>query len=80
MQAKQYLAESLQASPNGADVLRIACLIHLETGEKQESLKWLEKAVHAGYPREQLLANPELANLRSEQAFNRLVGEAVSFK
>jgi tetratricopeptide (TPR) repeat protein/TolB-like protein len=78
--ARQYLMRALQVSPDDVDILRIACLVHLETEEKQESLKWLEKAVHAGYPREQLVANPELASLRSEPAFNRLVGEAISFK
>jgi serine/threonine protein kinase/tetratricopeptide (TPR) repeat protein len=80
VQAQQYLGQALRANPNDVDVLRIACLVHLEAREQQESLNWLEKAVHAGYPREQLVANPELASLRSEPVFNRLVGEAVSFK
>jgi serine/threonine protein kinase/tetratricopeptide (TPR) repeat protein len=79
-QARKYLDLILQASSNNADVLRIACLVHLEAGERQESIKWLEKAVHAGYSREQLTANPELASLRSEPEFARLVQEAVSFK
>jgi serine/threonine protein kinase/tetratricopeptide (TPR) repeat protein len=78
--AQSYLRTALQASPNDVDILRIACLVHLEAGRKQESLNWLEKAIHAGYPREQLTANPELAILRSEPKFARLVGEAVSFK
>ena len=79
-QARKYLDLILQASPNNADVLRIACLVHLEAGERQESFKWLEKAVHAGYSREQLTANPELASLRSEPEFTRLVQGAVSYK
>ena len=54
-------------------------LVHLEAGEQQEALKWLDKAVHAGYPREHLIANPELTRLRSKPEFARLVGEAVSF-
>jgi serine/threonine protein kinase/tetratricopeptide (TPR) repeat protein len=78
--ARQYLARALQASPNDVDVLRIACLVHLEAREPKESLKWLEKAVKAGYPREQLISNPELVSLRSESEFGRLVAEAVSFK
>jgi serine/threonine protein kinase/tetratricopeptide (TPR) repeat protein len=78
--ARRYLIPALQANSNDVDILRIACLVHLEVREPQESLKWLEKAVHAGYPREQLIANPELASLRSEPEFRRLVGEAVSFK
>jgi serine/threonine protein kinase/tetratricopeptide (TPR) repeat protein len=77
--AQHYLALALQASPKDVDVLRIACLVHLEAGEGQESLKWLEKAVHAGYSRQQLIANPELTGLRSKPEFARLVKESVSF-
>jgi tetratricopeptide (TPR) repeat protein len=78
--AREYLATALKASPNDVDILLIACLVRLDAGEQQESLKWLDKAVHSGYPREQLTANPELASLRSEPEFARLVQEAVSFK
>jgi eukaryotic-like serine/threonine-protein kinase len=78
--ARKYLDQILQNNANNADVLRIASLIHLETGERQESLKWLAKAVHAGYSREQLIANPELASLRTEPEFARLVQKAVSFQ
>jgi len=77
--ARKYLVAALNASPNDVDILRIACLVHLDAGERAESLKWLAKAVHAGYPRGQLLANPELASLRSDQEFVRLVQEAVSY-
>jgi len=78
--SRKYLDAALQASPDDPDVLRISCLIHLEAGEQQEALKWLEKSVHAGYSREQLTANPELASLRPLPEFKRLVGQAVSFK
>jgi len=78
--AQEYLTRALKVKPNDVDVLRIACLVHLEAREPQKSLKWLEKSVRAGYPREQLIANPELAALRSEPDFDRLVKEAVSFK
>jgi len=77
--ARQYLARALQVSPNDMDILRIACLVHLDSRESQEALKWLEKSVRAGYSREQLIANPELASLRSHPEFDRLVKEAVSF-
>jgi hypothetical protein len=70
----------LQENPNDVDILRIACLVHLETGNKQQALQWLEKSVRAGYPREQLVANPELASLRTSSDFDRLVKGSVSFK
>jgi tetratricopeptide (TPR) repeat protein/TolB-like protein len=78
--ARRYLVQALQVSPHDVDILRIACLVHLDDGEHQESLHWLEKAVRAGYPREQLVANPELSGLRSDPEFNRLIAESVSFK
>jgi serine/threonine-protein kinase len=80
VEARRFLGAALRASPNDVDILRIACLVHLEAGEKKESINWLEKAVRAGYPREQLVANPELSSLRSQPNFARLVGDAVSFK
>jgi len=78
--ARKYLDEALRASPSDVDVLLAACLVHLDGGDKQEALKWLAKAVHAGYPRGQLTANPELAGLRTEPEFPQLVQQAVSFK
>ena len=80
VQARAYLDTTIRNSPNDVDFLLTACLVHLDAGEKTESLKWLERAVQAGYPREQLIANPELASLRPEPEFNRLVDKAVSFK
>jgi eukaryotic-like serine/threonine-protein kinase len=79
-QARAYLDAAIRNSPKDVDILLTACLVHLDAGEKTESLKWLEKAVQAGYPREQLVSNPELVSLRSEPEFIRLEGKAVSFK
>jgi serine/threonine protein kinase/Tfp pilus assembly protein PilF/TolB-like protein len=78
--AQKFLEMALKAGAANVDVLRVACLVQIEAGKKKEALQWLEKAVRAGYPREQLLANPELVSLRAEPEFARLVQEAVSFK
>jgi eukaryotic-like serine/threonine-protein kinase len=78
--ARAYLSAALKASPNDVDILLISCLVHLDALEQREALGWLDKAVHSGYTREQLTANPELASLRSEAEFARIVEEAVSFK
>lgn len=77
--ARSYLNRALRAGPQNVDVLRVACLIQLETGDRKEALAWLRKAVIAGYPREQLLANPELRSLHSDPEFNRLAKEAISY-
>jgi len=78
--ARSYLEKALKASPQDVDVLRIACLVHLDAGERQEALAWLQKAVSVGYPREQLLANPELKSLHSVPEFDRLAKEAKSYQ
>jgi len=36
--------------------------------------------VAAGYPRESLLANPELKSLRSDAEFDRIAKEAKSYQ
>jgi eukaryotic-like serine/threonine-protein kinase len=78
--AQRFLKMALEAGPTNVDVLRIACLVQLEAGKNKEALQWLAKAVQAGYSREQLLSNPELASLRGEPEFPGLVSQAVSFK
>ncbi|MGA2097127.1 MAG: protein kinase [Candidatus Acidiferrum sp.] len=77
--AREYLEKSLKLSPNNVDTLIIACLLHLEAGERQEAFKWLKRAVEAGYMREELLANPDLASLHSDPEFPLLVAQAKSF-
>jgi serine/threonine protein kinase/tetratricopeptide (TPR) repeat protein len=77
--ARRYLNRALKAGPQNVDVLRVACLIDLEAGNRRDALAWLRKAVTAGYPREQLLANPELRSLHSDPEFNRLAKEAISY-
>jgi eukaryotic-like serine/threonine-protein kinase len=80
VRARRYLEKALKISPTNVDVLRVACLVHLEASERQEALAWLQKAVAAGYPREQLLANPELKSLHSDPEFDRLAKEARSYQ
>ena len=78
--ARKYLEKALNADPQNVDVLLIACLVHLDAGERREALQSLQKAVSAGYPREQLLANPELKSLHSDPEFERLAKEAKSYQ
>jgi len=78
--ARKYLEKALKADPQNVDVLLIACLVHLEAGERQEALLWLQKAVTAGYAKEQLLADPELTSLHSDPQFDRIAREAKSYQ
>jgi eukaryotic-like serine/threonine-protein kinase len=78
--ARKYLENALKADPQNVEVLLIACLLHLEEGERHEALLWLEKAVSAGYVKEQLAANPELKSLHGDPEFERLAKEAKSYQ
>lgn len=77
--AHKYLDGAIKGSPEDVDVLLIACLVYLESGERQNALTWLRKAVLAGYPREHLAANPELDELHSEPEFKSMKMEAKSY-
>ena len=78
--ARKYLESALREKPEDVDILRIACLVYLEAGNRREAMRWLQKAVAAGYPREQFLANPELNSLHSDPQFDRLAKEAKSYQ
>ena len=78
--AREHLEKALKLDPDNVDILSNAALIHLTAGERRESLRWLEKAVSAGYPREQLLANPDYFVLHSDAEFGKLVKQAKSYR
>ncbi|MGC1618169.1 MAG: protein kinase [Candidatus Acidiferrum sp.] len=80
VRARTDLDKALKQKPDDVDVLRIACLVYLEAGNRDEAMRWLQKAVAAGYAKEQLLANPELNSLHSDPQFERLAKEAKSYQ
>jgi len=77
--AQQYLQNALKEKPEDVGVLLDACLVYLDAGDFEKALTWLDKTVKAGYPKEQLVANPELAGLHSAPQFNRIAKEAKSY-
>jgi len=80
VRARSYLERALKEKPDDIEVLRIASLVYLEVGNRPEAMHWLQKAVAAGYPREELIANPELNGLHSDPQFDRLAKEAKSYQ
>jgi len=79
-QAQHYLAAALKITHDDWDTFDVACLVHLEAGERREALKWLGQAVRAGYPRAMLVADPELAILRPDPEFASLAEKAVVYR
>ena len=78
--ARKYMSKALKEKSDDVDVLRVACLVELESGDRKEALRWLQKAIASGYAKEQLVANPELGGLHSDPEFDRLAKEAKSYQ
>ena len=78
--AKQYVERALKTPTQDPDVLLNACLVYLDSGERDQAFIWLQKTVNAGYTREQLLANPDLKGLHSDPRFDRLAKDAKSYQ
>ena len=78
--ARKYMEKALKEKSDDVDVMRVACLVHLSAGNREEALRWLQRAVAAGYAKEQLVANPELNGLHSDPEFERLARVAKSYQ
>jgi eukaryotic-like serine/threonine-protein kinase len=78
--AKQYVEKALKTPTQDPDVLLNACLVYLDSGDRDQAFVWLQKTVNAGYTREQLLANPDLKGLHSDPRFEHLAKDAKSYQ
>jgi serine/threonine protein kinase/tetratricopeptide (TPR) repeat protein len=78
--AKEYVEKALKTPTQDPDVLLNACLVYLDSGERDEAFILLQKTVNAGYTREQLLANPDLKGLHSDPRFDGLAKDAKSYQ
>jgi len=72
-QAFKHLETALQSNPDVPEYLAISALVHNQFGEKDEALKYLEKARAKGYSPDEIRASPEFDNLRGEPRFKQLI-------
>jgi eukaryotic-like serine/threonine-protein kinase len=72
--ARSYIKDALRIAPNNSDVLFNAALIANQSGNTQDSLNYLQKAVAAGCSRSLLRDTPNFDNLRGEAKFRNLLG------
>jgi len=71
--ALEYLAEARRLAPTYMHVLFQSVLVYELTGQRKLALEALQGALHAGYSKQEVLREPELAKLRQDPHFQRLI-------
>jgi serine/threonine-protein kinase len=71
--ALSSLQEALRLAPRDPDTLLKAALVDKQAGEDEQAVKWLQKAVNAGYPPALVRDNPVFASLTANQNFRALI-------
>ena len=77
-QARSRIDEALRLAPRDPEVLYYAGLVYVQSGEKENAIEALERAVAAGYPAASMLDTPNFASLRNDPRFEALVSRAKS--
>jgi len=79
--ARELLDPIVAAGPtDGYDLYQIAT-IYEDLGDRADAIRFLAKALHAGYPRDEIDTYPGLDRLRKDPAYTAMVaqlGDAVS--
>ena len=68
------IQQALQISPDNAEVLASAAQVYKQLGETDECLRYLEKAVAAGYSATTIRDTPNFDSLHGQERFERLAG------
>jgi serine/threonine protein kinase/tetratricopeptide (TPR) repeat protein len=71
--ARQLIGQALAAAPQNVDVLGKAVEVYAAVGDRQKALQYLKSAVHAGYSRKEIEANPELTSLREMREYQEIM-------
>jgi tetratricopeptide (TPR) repeat protein/TolB-like protein/tRNA A-37 threonylcarbamoyl transferase component Bud32 len=77
-EALTSLQKALSFAPSNPDVLFRSALIHNHFGETALTLKWLQKAVAAGYPANLVEGTPDFDHLSADPAFRAILRGAKS--
>jgi Flp pilus assembly protein TadD len=72
-QAERHAREALAASPDNPELLYSAASVAAVGRRRAQALALLARAAEAGYNRAFIAHDPELAALRREESFQRIV-------
>lgn len=73
-EALEAIREALRLGPDNVRCIAEAVHVHAALGDDAECLRWLRRAIDAGYPAVVLARSPSLASLRANPEFQKLVG------
>ncbi len=75
-EAETYMNRALELAPNDSDTLFTSTLVYEIIGHREKALVALDRAVKAGYSREDVEKEPELKALRSDPRYQRWLQQA----
>ncbi len=72
-EAVQVIQRALRLGPKNVNCMARAIYVYHLVGNRPQALKWLERAVNSGYGVADLERDPELATLRLDPTFQKIV-------
>jgi tetratricopeptide (TPR) repeat protein len=72
--ARQPIGKALALAPKDVNVMSMAAEVYAVVGDRQKALDCLKAAVHGGYPRFEIEANPEFNELRNDSRYREIMG------
>jgi len=69
--ARELLKRGVALAPDDVEVQHAAAGVYEEIGDREAALRWIKRALDAGYPRPRLEDDPGLTSLRSDPRFPR---------
>ena len=76
--ARGHAEAALEIDPEGADTLHHVALVRLAAGEVDAALGLLARAVAHGYPAAEMERDPDLAKLKSDPRYARIVASQAA--
>jgi len=75
-EAQREIRRALETDPTNARILYHAAIVAVLRGNNDSAVSWLERAISAGYPRNDAAHDPELAAIRDLPSFRSAVESA----
>lgn len=72
-ESKMYIERALDMAPGNSYMMFMAGSVYERIGEREYALRWLESAIHEGYPISDILHQPELEQLIADERFQKML-------